>query len=480
MPVPRTLACLALLATMVGVGACDADPNSSDEESSSAAHPPRDVAEGAPESPIPSQDAESPARPAPAPHPPAPPPEAAPIETRRAERASMLYDEPRFSAAFRGKIARGDTFYVYEHVEGEPDDCDEGWGRLGRAAYVCLGRSTVVKAPAPTPKPRIGANGLTPFFYAKRRGPELEAPVWRSRAALRRGDEPVGELAREHTYAFVRRRWANGERILQDETRRVVKEADVRRFNVSSFEGRDLLAQPLPSEGILAWVVRWPDVDTLDRAHPDADRVGAHDFQTTIVVDDGPLGRGGSDFYPLHEGTGWVEAKAIRLYVPGEPLEEVEGDAAWIDIEISQQTLTLYRGREPVFATLIGSGTGRDPTPLGLYRMESKLALTDMRSKPGDDDAYHVEAVPWAMYFDGRYALHGAYWHNRFGNRVSHGCVNLSPKDAQRVFDALSPALPAGWISVYEHEDDLGSLVRVRKGDRTPPDRRHPPRQRGL
>ncbi len=389
----------------------------------------------------------------------------------------MLYDAPRFSAAFRGKIARGSTFDVYAHVDGDAD-CKAGWARVGTAAFACLGRSTVVEGPPPSPLPHIGGNGLTPFHYAKRRGAGHPAPVWRSRTALQRGDPPVGELELDHDYAFVGTRWANGERVLVDDTRRVVKEADVRRFNPSPFEGRDLLNDPLPSEGMLAWVVRWPHAGRLDEAHPEAKETGRLAFQTTVVVDDPPTHKRGMNFYPLHDGSGWVDAKAIRRYIPAEPLAEVGPTDVWVDVEVSQQTLTLFRGTTPIFHTVISSGTATNPTPLGIYRMESKLALTDMRSKPGDDDAYHVEAVPWAMYFDGRFALHGAYWHNRFGNRVSHGCVNLSPKDAKRVFEALDPALPGGWISVYEHEDDLGALVRVRKGTTAPPDRRHDPRRR--
>lgn len=389
----------------------------------------------------------------------------------------MLYDAPAFSAAFRGKIARGETFTVGARVEGDPE-CKAGWAKLGDAAFVCLGRSRSVEGPEPAPLPRLGGDGLTPFWYAKRRGADHPAPQWRSRAALRRGAEPQGALVMDRDYAFVRRRWANGQRVLEDANRRVVKEADVRRFRPSTFEGRDLLEQPLPLEGTLAFVVGWPKVALLERAHPDAKAVGQLSFQTTVVLDDAPVRKRGTTYYPLRDGSGWVPGTAVRRFIPAEPPDGIGADEVWVDVEVSQQTLMLMRGTTAEYLTLMSSGTGRHPTPLGLYRLESKLALTDMRSKPGDDDAYHVEAVPWAMYFDGRFALHGAYWHNRFGNRVSHGCVNLAPKDAKRVFDALAPRLPNGWTSVYEHAEDRGSVVRVRKGTKTPPDRRHDPRRR--
>ena len=43
------------------------------------------------------------------------------------------------------------------------------------------------------------------------------------------------------------------------------------------------------------------------------------------------------------------------------------------------------------------------------------------------DGPYSIEDVPWIMYFNGSYALHGAFWHANFGHEQSHGCVNLSP-----------------------------------------------------
>ena len=475
---PRTLACLALTLVGWGTGACDTDAVA--EAEAPPQRPTQPEVGPQPNAPAEALDPPPPppppeAEPSPAPE---PEPEAAPIERRRADQSTMLYDAPAFSAAFRGKIARGETFHVYAHARDDDPECKAGWARVGKVAYVCLRRSTVVKQPAPRPLPRTVIGGMLPYHYAKRRSADHQAPVWRSIGALRSGEAPSEELAIEHDYAFTRRRRANGERVLEDANRRVVKEADVRLFKPSTLQGRDLVNEPLPSEGTLAWVTQWPHGEALETAHPDADPVAKLEFQTTVLVDDAPVQRRGATFYPLHDGSGFVDAKVIRRYIPADPLPDPGPDEVWVDIEVSQQTLTLYRGSQPIFATLISSGTGTNPTPTGIYRMESKMALTDMRSKPGDDDAYHVEAVPWAMYFDGRFALHGAYWHNRFGNRVSHGCVNLSPKDAKRVFDALAPSLPNGWISVYEHEQDRGSLVRVRKGTKAPKDRRHEPRRR--
>ncbi len=42
-------------------------------------------------------------------------------------------------------------------------------------------------------------------------------------------------------------------------------------------------------------------------------------------------------------------------------------------------------------------------------------------------------------------ALHAAFWHRDFGHIHSHGCVNLAPIDAARLFKLTSPHLPSAW-----------------------------------
>jgi len=52
-------------------------------------------------------------------------------------------------------------------------------------------------------------------------------------------------------------------------------------------------------------------------------------------------------------------------------------------------------------------------------------------------ETWIVPDVPNVMYIKGGVALHGAYWHNKFGTgvRLSHGCVNLSLRDAAWLYD---------------------------------------------
>ena len=85
-----------------------------------------------------------------------------------------------------------------------------------------------------------------------------------------------------------------------------------------------------------------------------------------------------------------------------------------------------------------------------------------MSSAPGEAHAYRFEGVPDVQFFDREIALHGAYWHRRFGERVSHGCVNLAPPDAAWLFRFTAPALLPSEREHAVHEPEHGTVVRVR------------------
>ena len=102
----------------------------------------------------------------------------------------------------------------------------------------------------------------------------------------------------------------------------------------------------------------------------------------------------------------------------------------WIEVDLSQQLLTAWSGSSLVYSTYISSGVDATPTPTGVFSIQTKYDSTPMS---GAD--YYVPDVPYAMFFYGNYAIHGAYWHNDFGTPVSHGCINLPLKNAQWLFD---------------------------------------------
>ena len=123
----------------------------------------------------------------------------------------------------------------------------------------------------------------------------------------------------------------------------------------------------------------------------------------------------------------------------------------WLDINVTKQTLVAYEGTRPVYATLVSSGEAGldDPehstaTKRGIFRIHTKHLSTTMASDEVGEE-FELRDVPYVQYFEDGYALHGAYWHDRFGVPKSHGCINLAPEDARRLFFFTEPEVPPGW-----------------------------------
>ncbi|MFV8750368.1 L,D-transpeptidase family protein [Nannocystaceae bacterium ST9] len=139
----------------------------------------------------------------------------------------------------------------------------------------------------------------------------------------------------------------------------------------------------------------------------------------------------------------------------------------WIDVDLGKQMLVAYEGARPVYVTLISSGKKGKPeepfeTPTGRFRIYSKQITSNMDGATATDGNYAIQDVPWVMYFEGSYALHGAFWHESFGSVRSHGCVNLGPSDARWLFQWTTPFLPESWHGVHANDDNLGTTVIIR------------------
>jgi len=105
----------------------------------------------------------------------------------------------------------------------------------------------------------------------------------------------------------------------------------------------------------------------------------------------------------------------------------------WIQVDLSRQRLIAWEGNKAVFGVIVSTGKKSTPTPTGVFNIYTKLKKTRMK---GED--YDVKDVPHTMYYQGGYGIHGAYWHNNFGTPVSHGCVNLAPNQAKKLFNWAS------------------------------------------
>jgi hypothetical protein len=370
-------------------------------------------------------------------------------------RDEPLFVEPNKGAARRGAAERGARLPVFELVRG--GGCVGRWFSVGPLAWICEEGAEASAATAPAERPRdVSADGLPYDYYfvgpdgsfgygdlavAEDGVPETQLLPGFGVAITREGQKPGGERYGLSTHGF----W--------------IPLRDLRRVTAPTFRGS-------------------PVSDVLDVAWVNADKVHLRKLPGGAVARDVVPRQTRLQVFETSEVAGkqwlrvgeasWLLASEVarpsRLPRPS----EVKAGEHWFDVELATQTLVAYAGDRPVFATLVSSGRGPEGTvlgtPKGIHRIWVKLGSSDMDNLENleANENYAIQAVPWVMYFQKGYGLHGTFWHHAFGRVQSHGCVNLSPADAERLFDWASPRLPSGWTAALPTVYEQGSLVRVR------------------
>ena len=102
------------------------------------------------------------------------------------------------------------------------------------------------------------------------------------------------------------------------------------------------------------------------------------------------------------------------------------GGTKSIVVNLSDQWMYAYEGENQVYDAPVSTGRDGMQTPVGTFSIYAKLKVQTMDGVT-DGEKWVVPNVPNVMYINGGVALHGTYWHNRFGTgaRLSHGCINL-------------------------------------------------------
>jgi len=132
----------------------------------------------------------------------------------------------------------------------------------------------------------------------------------------------------------------------------------------------------------------------------------------------------------------WIEQRNVARVIPDPtPPPGVDSDT-WISVNLYEQTITAYDHGQLVYATMVSTGRNGFWTKPGLFQVWAKLERDLMTGGiPGEAGFYYLDSVPWVLYFDKARALHGTYWHAKFGTTTSRGCVNLPMTDAQWFFN---------------------------------------------
>ena len=225
---------------------------------------------------------------------------------------------------------------------------------------------------------------------------------------------------------------------------------DISRIGTPSlFQGRTFTHTPERSFGWISYPTqtkRSPGFNIDDYTGREVYRYQEVQVYSTEVVDGIEWYMIGPDEW-IPEKREWqrIIGRVIPNYVPPNGVD----NGRWIDVNLKDQTISVYDQGQLVFATLIASGIEPFWTRPGLFQIYQKYDSTPMRGAFEADrsDAYYLEDVPWTMYYDKARALHGAYWHNGFGTPRSHGCVNMSVGDARWLYDWASEG---DWVYVWD------------------------------
>ncbi len=159
---------------------------------------------------------------------------------------------------------------------------------------------------------------------------------------------------------------------------------------------------------------------------------------------------------------------------PNVPMEE-----KLIEVNLTTQTLIAYEYGKAVFQTNISSGIrggGQSgskglstTTPHGEFNVLEKVPAKHMGNsyfsigKSGnllaDEDGYVLPGVPWTTFFTRvGHAFHGTYWHENFGQEMSHGCINMRNNEANWIFRWAKPDHSAEAVS---NNRGLGTKIEI-------------------
>jgi hypothetical protein len=250
-------------------------------------------------------------------------------------------------------------------------------------------------------------------------------------------------------------------------------------YRTSEFHGVELGAEQAAP---LGWVRRQPRPRFRRTKTGFAEIPGATFPPRTPVFLTGPVAESGGQSYQETREPG-VFARLSDLSLVAAEIElpkGVSGDERWIDVSLSQGTLTLFAGTRAVYSTLMSPGAGGTTqsaslsieellagafTPLGLFRVSFKYreAIMTPEDRPDPEKAW-IDDVPYIQYFRPPYAIHTTYWHEDFGMPKSGGCINVSPRDARYLFGETSPRVPDDWEgAVGNLLDRPGTAISIRK-----------------
>lgn len=357
------------------------------------------------------------------------------------------------------KVARAEQPYSHEA-------CDEGWYPIRPRGFVCLDEGATLNLEHPTLATMAIApdlNAALPYTYART---TRDAHLWSPANAQERTVNQDRAITSRSGAAIVGSWEAtdpNGasRRLAMLTNGRFLDVNDVEEAAPSNFVGVTLSeSEKLP----VGYIVK-RGIGAFDIAGPTLERkreLGYHELlrltgRTRDVKD--------ARYWETSDGL-WVRHQDMTTIAerPEKPAFVKPGQH-WVDVSVIAGTMVAYEGTQPVYATLVSVGRDRiaDELPDAHITKRGEFAITAKYVTGIQSDVHsfanrvEIHDAPWVIEMASGQAIHGAFWHNRFGIEHGDGNLQLAPADARWLFNWVTPEVPSGWHGVLLQPSDTAS-----------------------
>lgn len=126
---------------------------------------------------------------------------------------------------------------------------------------------------------------------------------------------------------------------------------------------------------------------------------------------------------------GYFAALALAVALVAPAVAQAERVVA--RVSISSQTMKVYHEGRHLFTWTVSTAKPGKVTPTGVFVGAEAL------SKHHRSRLYNNAPMPYAIFYDGHYAIHGTDQISRLGAPASNGCVRLHPDNAAILFQMV-------------------------------------------
>lgn len=202
-------------------------------------------------------------------------------------------------------------------------------------------------------------------------------------------------------------------------------------------------------------------------------------YSQVFWADDLKVDDSGNTLYHVLEKHGsygdefWADARAFKQ-ITQEDISPISPDVEdkKILVDVTHQTLSCYEGNREVLWSRVSTGAKFNSegvavdawsTPVGDYHVVNRKFISIHMGGGSAASGYELFGVSWTSIFaTGGVAMHSTFWHNNYGEPMSHGCVNLNPEDAKFIYRWTMPQAPyeSGRI---EQSGYAGTSVQVKE-----------------